>query len=289
MLNEYLRSRYGCKVYKLTLSAGTTCPNRDGKTGKGGCIFCSEGGSGEFAADSAKPIDEQIKEAKKRVAGKIKGEGKYIAYFQSFTNTYGDPKRLRMLYEEAIKPDDIVALSIGTRPDCISDEILEILKEINAIKPVWIELGLQTIHERTADYIRRGYDLKVYDEAVRRLKDSGITVIVHVILGLPGETREDMKETVRYVTESGIDGIKLQLLHVLKGTDLAKDYEEGRFEVMTMDEYIALLREIVMIIPENVVIHRLTGDGPKKILIAPQWSADKKTVMNRIRKEVLGK
>ncbi len=170
MVNEYLKSRYGCKVYKLALSAGTTCPNRDGKIGEGGCIFCSEGGAGEFAADSAKPISEQIKEAKKRVAGKIRGEGKYIAYFQSFTNTYGDPDRLRMLYEEAIKPDDIVALSIGTRPDCISDEILEILRNINAIKPVWIELGLQTIHERTADYIRRGYDLKVYDEAVRRLK-----------------------------------------------------------------------------------------------------------------------
>ncbi len=282
LLNEYLKEKYGCKVYKLSLSAKTTCPNRDGSIGRGGCIFCSKGGSGEFAADADKPIPEQIAEAKQKVAGKIKGEAKYIAYFQSYTNTYGEREYLESIYREAMQPDEVVCLSIATRPDCISDEMLKLLSELNHIKPIWIELGLQTIHKKSADYIRRGYELEVYDNTIKRLKDAGITVVVHVIIGLPGESLEDMKETVRYVVASGADGIKLQLLHVLKGTDLAKEYEEGQFEVMTIDEYIDTLKELTALIPDEVVIHRLTGDGPKNLLIAPLWSADKKNVINRI-------
>ena len=287
LLNDYLREAYGCKVYKLSLQAKVTCPNRDGTVGTGGCIFCSKGGSGEFAADADKPIGEQIDDAKQRVSAKVKGAAKYIAYFQSYTNTYGNITYLRSMYEEAMKPGDIVTLSIGTRPDSISEEMYGVLRELNQIKPVWIELGLQTIHQRTADYIRRGYGLSVYDECVRRLRKEGIAVVTHVILGLPGETVEDMKETVQYVIDSGIQGIKLQLLHVLKNTDLEKDYIAGRIPIMSMQEYIKLLQELVPLIPDDVVVHRLTGDGPKSILIAPLWSGDKKRVINAIRKEVL--
>lgn len=287
LLNDYLREAYGCKVYKLSLQAKVTCPNRDGTVGTGGCIFCSKGGSGEFAAEADKSIVEQIDEAKQRVSAKVKGAAKYIAYFQSYTNTYGNITYLRSMYEEAMKPGDIVTLSIGTRPDSISEEMYGVLRELNQIKPVWIELGLQTIHQRTADYIRRGYGLSVYDECVRRLRKEGIAVVTHVILGLPGETVEDMKETVQYVIDSGIQGIKLQLLHVLKNTDLEKDYIAGRIPIMSMQEYIKLLQELVPLIPDDVVVHRLTGDGPKSILIAPLWSGDKKRVINAIRKEVL--
>ena len=287
LLNDYLRKIYGCKVYKLSLQAKVTCPNRDGKIGTRGCIFCSKGGSGEFASDADKPIREQITEAKQRVSGKINGEARYIAYFQSYTNTYGDTAYLRGIYEEAIEPDDIVVLSIGTRPDSISEEMYGVLKELNQIKPVWIELGLQTIHQRSADYIRRGYDLTMYDECVRRLRKEGITVITHLILGLPGETTEYMKETVRYVVDSGVQGIKLQLLHVLEGTDLEKEYIAGRVPVMSMQEYINLLQELTPLIPDDVVVHRLTGDGPRSLLIAPLWTGDKKRVINAIRKEVL--
>ncbi len=286
LLNDYLKEKYGCKVYKLSLSAKTTCPNRDGTIDQRGCIFCSKGGSGEFAADADRSITEQIAEAKQRVAGKIKGNAKYIAYFQSYTNTYGKKEYLERIYREAMKPDDVVCLSIATRPDCISDEILSFLSELNHIKPIWIELGLQTIHKRSADYIRRGYELEIYDSAVKRLRAVGIIVIVHVIIGLPGESLEDMKKTVKYVVDSGAQGIKLQLLHVLKGTDLAKEYEEGKFEVMTIDEYLYALKELTAMIPDEVIIHRLTGDGPKKLLIAPLWSADKKNVINRIHKEL---
>ena len=282
LLNDYLRETYGCKVYKLSLQAGVTCPNRDGTLGYGGCIFCSEGGSGEFAADAWKSIPDQLEEAKARVASKIKGEAKYIAYFQSYTNTYGDPRRLEGLYREAMAPDDVVALSIGTRPDSISDEMYEVLGRLNRIKPIWIELGLQTIHEQTAEYIRRGYSLDVYDECVKRLRDLGITVITHIILGLPGEATDDMKATVRYVVGSGVQGIKLQLLHVLKGTDLEKEYLAGNVKVLTLDEYIHILEELLPLIPDDVIIHRLTGDGPKSLLVAPLWSADKKRVINEI-------
>ena len=286
LLNEYLRERFGCKVYKIAINAGLTCPNRDGKLGFSGCIFCSAGGSGEFAGDASGSITDQIEDGKKLVSSKIK-EGKFIAYFQAYTNTYAPVSTLRKVFSEAVNNEDIVALSIATRPDCLPDDVLGLLEELNRIKPVWVELGLQTIHKKTADYIRRGYDLDVYDNAVSELKKRGIEVITHVILGLPGEDMNMMKETVKYVCDHGTDGIKLQLLHVLKGTDLEKDYREGKFEVLTEDEYINILKECVKVIPETTVIHRLTGDGDKKILVAPLWSGDKKHMINRIRKEVL--
>ena len=285
LLNDYLKETFGRKVYKLSLSAEVTCPNRDGTLGKRGCIFCSEGGSGEFAADRDKPIAQQIEEAKARVAQKIH-DGLYIAYFQSYTNTYAPVAYLRRIFTEAMAPDDIVALSIGTRPDCLGPDILDLLAELNRIKPVWVELGLQTIHEKTAAYIRRGYPLSVYDEAVQNLRSHGIEVITHVILGLPQETHADMAETVRHVCATGATGIKLQLLHVLRGTDLACEYEQGLVPVMSMEEYVELLKELLPLIPDHVVIHRLTGDGPKKLLIAPTWTADKKRVMNTLRKEL---
>ena len=282
LLNDYLKKEYGCKVYKLSLQMDVTCPVRDGSIDTRGCIFCSGGGSGEFASCRTDPIADQLAEAKKKVAAKAGKDAKYIAYFQSFTNTYGDMDYLERKYREAMEPDDIVTLSIGTRPDCISDDMLEVLAGLNRIKPVWIELGLQTIHPASARYIRRGYELPVYDECVRRLREKGITVIVHVILGLPGETTEDMKETVRYVCASGVQGIKLQLLHILKGTDLYGDYLQGKVPVMSMEEYLDLLKELLPMIPDDVVIHRLTGDGPKRLLVAPLWTADKKKVINAI-------
>ena len=282
LLNDYLKKEYGCKVYKLSLQMDVTCPVRDGSIDTRGCIFCSGGGSGEFASCRTDHIADQLAEAKKKVAAKAGKDAKYIAYFQSFTNTYGDKDYLERKYREAMEPDDIVALSIGTRPDCISDDMLEVLAGLNRIKPVWIELGLQTIHPASARYIRRGYELPVYDECVRRLREKGITVIVHVILGLPGETTEDMKETVRYVCASGVQGIKLQILHILKGTDLYGDYLQGKVPVMSMEEYLDLLKELLPIIPDDVVIHRLTGDGPKRLLVAPLWTADKKKVINAI-------
>ncbi len=282
LLNDHLKKEYGCKVYKLSLQMDVTCPVRDGSIDTRGCIFCSGGGSGEFASCRTDPIADQLAEAKKKVAAKAGKDAKYIAYFQSFTNTYGDMDYLERKYREAMEPDDIVALSIGTRPDCISDDMLEVLAGLNRIKPVWIELGLQTIHPASARYIRRGYELPVYDECVRRLREKGITVIVHVILGLPGETTEDMKETVRYVCASGVQGIKLQLLHILKGTDLYGDYLQGKVPVMSMEEYLDLLKELLPMIPDDVVIHRLTGDGPKRLLVAPLWTADKKKVINAI-------
>lgn len=285
MLSEYLKERFGCKVYKLALDGGFTCPNRDGKIDTRGCIFCSAGGSGEFAASRKLSITEQIDNAKDRVSKKIK-DGKYIAYFQAYTGTYDSVERLRKLYTEAIEHPDIVVLSIATRPDCLSEEVLDLLAELNEIKPVWIELGLQTIHPEVARYIRRGYELDVYDRAVEQLHRRDIEVITHVILGLPGESEDMMLETVRYVCHV-TDGIKLQLLHVLKGTDLAVEYENGFFDTMSEDEYIELLDKCTAIIPENVVVHRLTGDGDKKILIAPLWSANKRKVWNRIQREVL--
>ena len=286
LLNEYLRSTFGCKVYKIALNAGFTCPNRDGTLGTGGCIFCSEGGSGEFAGDPSLSITDQIEQGKRRVSDKEK-DGKYIAYFQAYTGTYAPVEKLKTLYSEAIEHPDIVALSVGTRPDCLPDEVIELLSELNRIKPVWVELGLQTIHEKSAEYIRRGYDLSVYDRAVKRLRKQGIEVITHMIIGLPGEDISDILATVKYICDSGATGIKLQLLHILKGTDLEKEYNEGRVKILTEDEYIDILKQCVEIIPDNVIIHRLTGDGDKKILTAPQWSGNKKHVWNRIRNEVL--
>ena len=281
--NKYLKDKFGQKVYKISLDGGFTCPNRDGKTGTRGCIFCSKGGSGDFAESREMSITEQIENGKKRVEKKIKS-GKYIAYFQAFTNTYAPVEILRQKYEEAINHPDIVALSIATRPDCLGDDVLKLLDEMNKIKPVFVELGLQTIHQKSAKYIRRGYDLSVYDKAVRDLKKIGVNVVVHVILGLPNESENDMLETVKYVCESGANGIKLQLLHVIDGTDLAKDYEKGLFKTLEFDEYVNLIVKCVKIIPKDIVIHRLTGDGAKKDLIAPLWSADKKRVLNAINK-----
>ncbi len=284
-LNNYLQDTFGEKVYKIALNGGFTCPNRDGTLGIGGCVFCSDAGSGEFSGRAQDSITVQIEQGKERVKEKIKN-GKYIAYFQAFTNTYAPVRRLRTLYEEAISHPDIAALSIATRPDCLPQEVIALLREMNQRKPVWVELGLQTIHEETAKYIRRGYSLPVYDEAVRRLKEIGVQVIVHVILGLPGETDKDMKETVSYVGTSGADGIKLQLLHVMKGTDLEKEYQKGKFRVMSMEEYVLLVADCIALLPEKMVIHRMTGDGDKKNLIAPKWSMDKKRVLNALRKAI---
>lgn len=281
-LNNYLKERFSEKVYKIALNGGFTCPNRDGKIGTRGCIFCSKGGSGDFAESPDLTITEQIENGKKRLEKKIKN-GKYIAYFQAFTNTYAPVERLRKIYEEAINHPDIVALSIGTRPDCLGDDVLALLDELNTIKPIFVELGLQTINEDTAKYIRRGYTLEVYDKAVANLHKIGINVVTHIILGLPNENKEDMLNSVKYACKVS-DGIKLQLLHILKGTDLAKDYEQGKFEVLTLEQYTEIIKKCVQIIPENVVIHRLTGDGAKKDLIAPLWSADKKTVLNTINR-----
>lgn len=281
-LNNYLKERFGEKVYKIALNGGFTCPNRDGKIGTRGCIFCSKGGSGDFAESPDLTITEQIENGKRRLEKKIKN-GKYIAYFQAFTNTYAPIEKLRAIYTEAIIHPDIVALSVGTRPDCLGDDVLALLDELNKIKPIFVELGLQTINKDTARYIRRGYTLEVYDKAVANLHKIGINVVTHIILGLPGENKNDMLKSVEYACKV-TDGIKLQLLHILKGTDLAKDYEQGKFEVLTLEQYTEIIKECVQIIPENVVIHRLTGDGAKKDLIAPLWSADKKTVLNTINR-----
>jgi len=283
-LNSYLKNTFGCKVYKLAINGGFTCPNRDGTLGTRGCIFCSRGGSGEFAESKEKSVTQQIDDGKKRVEKKIK-DGKYIAYFQAFTNTYAPVCKLRSLYTEAINHPDIVALSIGTRPDCLGNDVLELLDEMNKIKPVFIELGLQTIHENTAQYIRRGYPLEVYDKAVDDLHKIGINVVTHLIIGLPGENEQDILQSVEYVCKK-TDGIKLQLLHILEGTDLADEYRECKVDVLSLEEYTSIIKHCVEIIPDNVVIHRLTGDGAKKDLIAPLWSSDKKNVLNTINKAI---
>ena len=341
--NDAMRARFGTKVYRLSLQSGCTCPNRDGTIGTGGCTFCSEGGSGEFAAPFL-PVADQIAAAGKRVDAKIPNsiapqDRRYIAYFQSYTNTYGDPERLRQLYAEALKHPQIVALDLGTRPDCLPDEMIRMLRELRSkySKPIWIELGLQTIHEKTAERIRRGYDLAVFEDTYRRLKEpfsggaaggatagpgcdpgaadsatagpgcdpgaadsatagpgcdpdagTGFEVIVHVILGLPGETREDMLETVRYLSHltPALDGIKLQLLHILKGTELAREYEADPFPLFTLDSYSDLVVDCLKLLPPQTVVHRLTGDGPKRLLIEPQWSADKKRVLNTLMKKI---
>ena len=281
-LNEYLKKTFGEKVYKISLDGGMTCPNRDGTLGSLGCIFCSEGGSGAFAAQRALSVSEQIEQAKRRISKKSDCK-KFIAYFQPFTNTYAPVSYLRKIFEEAVAPEEIAALSIATRPDCLGDDVLDLLDELNKKKPVWVELGLQTIHEKSAEYIRRGYALNVYDESVKKLHKIGVNVITHIILGLPNESKKEIIESVRYAGERS-DGIKLQLLHVLKGTDLLKDYERGMFETLTLDEYVDLLCDCIEALPPDVVIHRMTGDGDKKLLVAPLWSADKKRVLNTIHK-----
>ena len=284
-LNQYLKDTFGEKVYKIAIDGGFTCPNRDGSIDTRGCIFCSGMGSGDFAESRMNTITEQIENGKQRLLNKI-SNGKYIAYFQAFTNTYAPVWELRSKYMEAVRHPDIVAISVATRPDCLPDEVIALLQEMNAIKPVWVELGLQTIHESTANYIRRGYPLEVYDEAVQRLKEIGVDIIVHVILGLPGESKKEMLETVRYVGNSGVNGIKLQLLHVIRGTDLEQEYNNGVFDVMSMEEYTSLVADCIAILPERMVIHRMTGDGDKKTLIAPLWSGDKKRVLNLLNKKI---
>lgn len=278
-LSEYYRRRFGCKVYKLAIDGGFTCPNRDGTVGFGGCTFCAGDGSGAFAERQCASVSEQLKKAKLRVKDKIK-DGKYIAYFQSFTNTYAPLARLESLYLEAIKPDDIVGLSIGTRPDCLPQETVELLTKINQIKPVWVELGLQTIHDDTAKAFHRGYETAVYYDAVHRLKEAGLEVVTHIILGLPGEDRKMMLQTTQAVVDAGTDGVKFHLLHVLKGTALERDYNSGLFACLTLEEYAEILKTCLSLLPDRVVVHRITGDGAKKDLVAPLWSADKKRVFN---------
>lgn len=291
-LSDYCKEKFGTKVYRLSLSTGCSCPNRDGKAGRGGCSFCSEGGSGEFAT-KVKPVEVQIEEAKERVKSKfpkdIKEEDKkYIAYFQSFTNTYGDVDRLGGIFKTAVLRDEIAAISIGTRPDCLEDDMLDLLDELNKIKPVWIELGLQTIHEDSAKAFNRGYSLPVFNKAYMELKKRNIEVIVHVILGLPGETDKDMYETVRYLANLSpkLDGIKLHLLHILKNTRLEREYREKPFKILSLDKYTEILINCLRILPESVVIHRMTGDGDKRLLVEPLWSADKKKVLNTINKAI---
>ena len=285
-LSEVLRETYGEKVYKLSLSSGCTCPNRDGTLALGGCTFCSEGGSGDFAAASA-PIEKQLKEAKARIRKKTDAK-RFIAYFQSYTNTYGDLDRLEALYTETLRHEEIEILSLGTRPDCLGGDVLAMLQRLNAIKPVWIELGLQTIHERTAKAVHRGYDLASFERGYHALKALGLTVIVHVIFSLPCETKEDMLDTVRYLAalDPAPDGVKLQMLHVLRGTQLGAQYETAPFPLLGLEEYAELIAESVRILPEETVIHRLTGDAPGSLLIAPEWTRNKKRVLNAIQREI---
>lgn len=291
-LSDYLKNKYGSKVYKLSLTSGCTCPNRDGTISKGGCIFCSEGGSGDFAAKDL-DLKSQIKSARALVDGKISSkipleDRKYIAYFQSYTNTYGNQERLMTLFKNVLEYPEIVGLSIGTRPDCLTDEMIAFLGNLNQHKEVWVELGLQTIHEKTARLINRGYELSVFQDAYKRLTDAGLKVVVHVILGLPGESEEDILETIKYLADLDptLFGIKLQLLHILKNTALATMYENEPFHVYELDEYCELVCKCLKLLPRETVIHRLTGDGPKKILIAPLWSGNKKLVMNTMRRYI---
>lgn len=282
-VSRYLRERFGCKVYKLALDGGFGCPNRDGTIGTGGCIFCSGAGSGDFAESTADGVTAAIEKAKKRVSAKLRSDsGRYIAYFQSFTGTYAPVERLRELFSEAIEHPDVAVLSVATRPDCLGSEVVELLAGLNRKKPVWVELGLQTVHESTARYIRRGYSLPVFEKAVADLKAAGIEVIVHMIIGLPGESDSMIFETADYIAHSGVDGVKLQLLHVLQSTDLAADFENGSFKELSLERYITLLEGCVRRLPPDMVIHRLTGDGAKRELIAPLWSGDKKRVMNTV-------
>lgn len=279
-LNYYLKQHYGRKLYKIALDGGMTCPNRDGTCGSRGCIFCSEGGSGDFAGDRALSIREQLALGKASLAEKYSGHS-YIAYFQAYTNTYAPVQHLRQLFEEAVSDPEVCVLSIATRPDCLGDDVIELLTELNLQKPVWVELGLQTIHPESADFIRRGYPLSVFEDAVTRLRKSGIEVIVHTILFLPGETPSQMLDTIRYLNTQDIQGIKLQLLHILKHTDLASYYEQHPFPLPSLEEYLELLGACICTLRPDIVVHRITGDGPKSLLIAPLWTSDKRNVLNQ--------
>ena len=281
-LDYYLKNTYGSKLYKLSLNGGMTCPNRDGTCGTRGCIFCSQGGSGDFAASASLSITEQIDTQIASLSSK-RPIHKYIAYFQAYTNTYAPVEYLKKIFTEAISHPDIVALSIGTRPDCLGDDVMELLYSLNQIKPVWVELGLQTIHERTARYIRRGYGLPVFETAVSELRRRGIDIIVHTILCLPGETKSDMLQTIQYLNRQDIQGIKLQLLHILKDTDLAEIYASDPFPVPDPQEYYELLGACISHLRPDIVIHRLTGDGPKELLTAPLWTCNKRQVLNQLQ------
>jgi len=289
-LDYHMKQTYGQKIYKLSLNGGMSCPNRDGTIDTKGCIFCSKGGSGDFAASNRLTITEQIEEAKQLISAKIKADEidrKYIAYFQAFTNTHGPVDYLRRIFTEAIMHPDILILSIATRPDCLGDDVLKLLNELNQIKPVWIELGLQTIHEKTEQFIRRGYPLSVFETALKKLNQLDIPVIVHTILGLPGENPADILLTMNYIGGKNIQGIKLQLLHILKGTDLGTLYETGKLkEVLTLEAYVDLVITCLEHLPKEIIVHRITGDGPKSLLLAPNWSGNKKLVLNRIQQEM---
>lgn len=282
-LSEYYRQKFGCKVYKLANDAGFTCPNRDGTVDFGGCAFCPGDGSGAFAETDCGSISMQLEQAKLRLHNKNKG-GKYIAYFQSFSNTYADVTHLETLYLQAMAPVDIVGLAIGTRPDCLGEDVIALLSRLNQQKPICVELGLQTIHEETANAFHRGYPTAVYFDAVKRLKAAGIEVVTHIILGLPGETRDMMLQTTQAVMAAGTDGVKFHLLHVLRGTQWAQEYEKGAFSCLSLEEYGSILCDCLRLVPPHVVVHRITGDGAKKDLIAPLWSADKKRVLNYLNR-----
>lgn len=291
--NDYYRTRFGGKVYRISLNGGMSCPNRDGTIDTRGCIFCSKGGSGDFAASASLSVTEQLAEAKRKVAAKLPKQKKefagYLAYFQAFTNTYAPVSYLKQIFEEALADPEVVGLSVATRPDCLETDCIALLSSLNKQKPVYVELGLQTIHERTAAFIRRGYPLELYDDAVVRLHAAGIPVITHVILGLPKETPEDMISTVRHVVKGKVHGIKLQLLHILQDTDLADYFRTAapsEFFCMSPEAYFSVLTSILPLIPEDTVIYRLTGDGPKRSLIAPLWSGDKKYVLNTLRQHL---
>ena len=281
-LDYYLKNTYGEKLYKLALDGGMSCPNRDGTLDHRGCIFCSAGGSGDFASSRTLSITEQIETGKSLVVAKHKGNG-YIAYFQAYTNTYAPVSYLRKIFTEAVEHPDVRILSIATRPDCLDSDIIELLKELNNRKPVWVELGLQTIHEETARFIRRGYDLSVFEKAVLNLRKAGIEIIVHTILGLPGESANNIYQTIEYLNDQDIQGIKLQLLHILKETDLCSIYESSPFWVPTLEEYLELLGNCISRLRSDIVIHRITGDGPKSLLVAPLWTGNKRLVLNSIQ------
>lgn len=280
-LDHYLKQTYGKKLYKISLNGGMTCPNRDGVLGTRGCIFCSAGGSGDFAPKASFSITEQIEQGKRLVSRKYTGHS-YIAYFQAYTNTYAPVSYLERIFTEALSHPDVSVLSVATRPDCLGEDVLLLLRRLNQRKPVWIELGLQTMHETTARFIRRGYELPVFERAAAALRDAGIPVIVHTILGLPGEDAPMALQTVRYLNRLGIQGIKLQLLHILEKTDLADCYRQAPFPVLSMEEYFSLLGKCLSSLRQDIVIHRLTGDGPKSLLIEPSWSGNKRQVLNRL-------
>lgn len=284
--NEYFRKRFGCKTYKLSLNAGMTCPNRDGKIDTNGCIFCSKGGSGDFAASPKLSITEQLAEAREKVSKKTPAGCRYIAYFQAYTNTYAPVSYLEKIFTEAMKPEDIVAVSIATRPDCIDEDVALLLGKLNSIKPIIIELGLQTANENTAAFIRRGYSNSVFEAAVALLEKYNIEIIVHMIIGLPGEDIHDIINTVKYINDFPVKGVKFQLLHILSDTDLYDYYKKFPFKVFTLSEYTDILLECIMYLRSDIVIHRMTGDGPKKLLVAPEWSGNKKMVLNYINNQL---